>query len=269
MRFGILTTAFSWTVTAPPFVSSHVDEARLTDAHGSMDRSMKTRIKQSLHNSGIRFAPLQEMRHELHLVRLRLRQRFGPRQRQKIRQLRELSEVKLHFGCGSRVLPDWVNLDAYPCDGITMELDLQGPLPLADGSVRSIFTEHVLEHIDRSRLHAILSEFHRVLAPGGVARILVPDLEFYCRTYVDGDVKAITTPVPHTRTPADAINSVFSEHFHRFIYDFDTMRTELEGAGFSDIVRCEYGESSQEGLALDTNNESRSFGTLCVEAIRS
>lgn len=205
----------------------------------------------------------------MHLVRLRLRQRFWPAQQRRISRLRELREVKLHFGCGSRIFPDWVNLDAYPCDGMTMELDLQGQLPLSDGSVRWIFTEHVLEHIDRSRIGAIFSEFYRVLAPGGVARILVPDLQFYCRAYVDGDLKAITTPLPNTSTTTDAVNSVFNDYLHRFIYDFDTMRIELEGAGFSKILRCEYGESSHHGLAFDTDIESRSLGTLCVEATRT
>lgn len=230
---------------------------------------MKEYIKQAVRDSGIPFGLLQEIRHELHLFGLRLRQRFWPAQRQKAKRLRELTGVKLHFGCGSRILPEWVNLDAYACDGISMELDLQGKLPLSDGSVQWIFTEHVLEHIDRNRVGAIFSEFHRVLAPGGVVRILVPDLQFYCRAYLDGDVKTITTPLPNTQTTADAVNSVFNDHFHRFIYDFDTMRIELEGAGFSDIICAKYGESHHQGLALDLDLESRRVGTLCVEATRS
>jgi predicted SAM-dependent methyltransferase len=236
---------------------------------GSICNFTKARIKKMMRDWGIRFELLQEIRHELHLVGLRLRQRFWPRQRRKARRLRELSGVNLHFGCGDRILPEWVNLDAYACDGISMELDLQGELPLSDSSVRWIFTEHVLEHIDRSRIRSIFSEFHRVLAPGGVARILVPDLQFYCRAYLDGDVKAITTRLPHTHTTADAVNSVFNDHFHRFVYDFDTMRIELEGAGFRDVIQCNYGESQHHGLALDSDLESRRVGTLCVEATRN
>ncbi len=229
---------------------------------------VKNKIKKMVWDSGIRFQPLQELRHELHLVRLRLRQRLSPTQRRMTRELRALSEVRLHFGCGSRILPGWVNLDAYGSEGISMELDLQGTLPLSDGAVLCIFTEHVLEHIDRRRIGAVFSEFHRVLAPGGVARILVPDLDFYCRAYVDGDVTSITTPLPRTTTAADAVNSVFNDHFHRFIYDYDTMRTELERAGFSDIICTEYGHSTHAGLNLDSGLDSRRLGTLCVEATR-
>jgi len=230
---------------------------------------MKDRIRQLIRDSGIRFEVLQEIRHELHLIGLRIRSRFGPSHRRVANRLRKEKDVKLHFGCGSRVLPGWVNLDAYHAPGISLELDLQRELPLADGSVEWIFTEHVLEHIDRKRIADVFSEFHRVLAVGGVARILVPDLDFYCRAYVAGDVERITTPLPKTHTTADAVNSVFNDHFHRFIYDFDAMRIELEKAGFVDIVHCEYGQSRHPEVAVDSHDESRVLGTLCVEATRS
>jgi predicted SAM-dependent methyltransferase len=230
---------------------------------------LATTVKSKLATSGLRLETVRNLRHELHLVRLGLSRRFSPRRRRQAAALRRLDDVKVHFGCGSRILPDWVNLDAYASSEISMELDLQGPLPLSDGSVRWIFTEHVLEHIDRPRIHAIFSEFHRILKPGGVARILVPDLDFYCRAYVDSDHEAITTAVHRSRTAAEGINSLFNDHFHRFIYDFDTMKLDLEEAGFEKIVHCRYGESEHDGLALDSDLASRRDSTLCVEATRS
>jgi predicted SAM-dependent methyltransferase len=64
-------------------------------------------------------------------------------------------------------------------------MDLRCELPLADNTTRLIFTEHVLEHLDYDRdLAFVMSEFYRVLKPGGAVRIIVPDLEKYCRAYV-------------------------------------------------------------------------------------
>ena len=108
-----------------------------------------------------------------------------------------------------------------------------------------------------------------MLIPGGVARIVVPDLEFYCEKYVAGDVGELTKPLPDCRTSADAVNSVFMDHFHRFIYDFDTLHEELSAAGFRDVRRTAYGESEHEGLALDLIHPSRSSGSLCVEATKT
>ena len=231
--------------------------------------SLAAGIKTALMDSGIRIETLRDLRHELHLVHLRVKRHYSPNQRRKERALSQLTGVNLHFGCGRRILPDWVNLDAYATEGISLEVDLQRPLPLADGSVRWIFTEHVLEHIDRRRIRSVFSEFHRLLEPGGVARILVPDLVFYCRAYMAGDEEAITTVLPNTKTAAEGVNSVFNDHFHRFIYDFETMKLELERAGFSEIVECAYGQSHHDGLALDTDLDSRRDSTLCVEAIRT
>ncbi len=59
------------------------------------------------------------------------------------------------------------------------------------------------------------------------------------------------------------------DHFHRFIYDFDTLRDELTAAGFGDIRRTACAESEYDGLALDLMDPSRSSGSLCVEAIKT
>ena len=227
--------------------------------------SLAAGIKTALMESGIRIETLRDLRHELHLVHLRVKRHYSPNQRRKERALSQLTGVNLHFGCGRRILPDWVNLDAYATEGISLEVDLQRPLPLADGSVRWIFTEHVLEHIDRRRIRSVFSEFHRILEPGGVARILVPDLVFYCRAYMADDEEAITTVLPNTKTSAEGVNSVFNDHFHRFIYDFETMKLELERAGFSEIVHCSYGQSHHDGLACKSCELSRRGEALSAD----
>jgi predicted SAM-dependent methyltransferase len=49
-----------------------------------------------------------------------------------------------------------------------LTIDLREPLPFADGSARSIYSEHTLEHFYREHdAPNLLRECHRVLAPGG------------------------------------------------------------------------------------------------------
>ena len=78
-------------------------------------------------------------------------------------------------------------------------MDLRSELPFEEGSVRYIFSEHVVEHLERAYLPRILREFLRVLMPGGVARIVVPDLEFYCEQYVAGAGAELVSSLPACR----------------------------------------------------------------------
>jgi predicted SAM-dependent methyltransferase len=56
---------------------------------------------------------------------------------------------------------------------------------LPDGSCDIVFCSHVFEHIPHTRLPIVLSEINRVLRPGGVLRLLTPDLEIIAKAYVE------------------------------------------------------------------------------------
>lgn len=56
-------------------------------------------------------------------------------------------------------------------------LDLCKPLPFADNSVDAIFSSHVFEHLFMDEVENLIQEIYRCLVPGGVCRVVVPDLE--------------------------------------------------------------------------------------------
>lgn len=56
-------------------------------------------------------------------------------------------------------------------------LDVTRPLPFADGGVEAFYASHVLEHLRFEETRTLLREIHRCLAPNGVCRVSVPDLE--------------------------------------------------------------------------------------------
>lgn len=62
--------------------------------------------------------------------------------------------------------------------------DLSRGLPYADNSVAAIYHSHLLEHLDQPTAELFLCEIKRVLQPGGVLRIAVPDFEKLARTYL-------------------------------------------------------------------------------------
>lgn len=87
----------------------------------------------------------------------------------------------LHVGCGGSPLPEWlgdvdeVRLDIDPShkpDVVASMTDMG-----AIGPFDRLYCSHALEHLTPAAGQAALREFHRVLAPGGVAMVVVPDLE--------------------------------------------------------------------------------------------
>ncbi len=94
------------------------------------------------------------------------------------------SLYKINLGCGRRFHSEWLNFDVAPSDSSVIAHDLQKPLPLEDATCDVVYHSHVLEHLPKAQAPAFIAECFRVLAPGGVLRVAVPDLENIARQYL-------------------------------------------------------------------------------------
>ncbi|MGC2855632.1 FkbM family methyltransferase [Novispirillum sp. DQ9] len=90
----------------------------------------------------------------------------------------------VNVGCGRHYHPAWINMDVAPSDASVIRHDIQTPLPLEDESCDAVYHSHVLEHLPRRHALAFLTECFRVVRPGGMLRVAVPDLEQICRAYL-------------------------------------------------------------------------------------
>lgn len=90
----------------------------------------------------------------------------------------------LNLGCGSRFHPDWLNLDFTPAHPSIMAHDLRRGIPFPDATFDGVYHSHVLEHFPKRQAPTFLRECHRVLKPGGVLRVAVPDLERIAQGYL-------------------------------------------------------------------------------------
>ena len=212
---------------------------------------------------------VQEVRTEVHLAGVRLRRRVSPSVRAKERALMQKNNLKLHFGCGPRILPGWVNIDGWSFPGMDLAVDLRQPLPFRDGSCRLIFTEHVFEHIDVDFRLSVLREFFRVLQPGGTLRIVVPDCEKFVEAYTRGDSAWFLTGLGWPEGGSGGLNRVFTLHTHRFIDDWESLSSALQEVGFSHVERSSVNASAIEELRIDNEKPSRAQQSLYVEAQRS
>jgi predicted SAM-dependent methyltransferase len=193
----------------------------------------------------------------------------------KVWKLRKLSGISLNIGSGGRGLADWINFDVRYHGDTYLAMDCRRRLPIGDGSVSRILAEHVVEHMEfRSEFPKFLSECFRILEPGGMVRIIVPDAERFVKAYVRGsreewlslnwDPAALPSDI---YTPMHVLNHVFHQSGeHLFGYDFATLKLQLEKAGFQDIEKCEFRKSRDPLLAIDQENHAPY--SLYVEALR-
>lgn len=90
----------------------------------------------------------------------------------------------LNLGCGHRFHPDWTNIDFTSTgDGVIAHNLTQG-IPYPDATFDVVYHSHVLEHFPKDAAPQFLRECYRVLRPGGILRVAVPDLEQIAKLYL-------------------------------------------------------------------------------------
>lgn len=92
----------------------------------------------------------------------------------------------LNLACGATFVdtPQWLNLDYLPLSPAVRQADLLGRLPVADACLKLVYCSHFVEHVPRTHVLDLLQECHRVLEPGGLLRLVVPDLQEMCSRYL-------------------------------------------------------------------------------------
>jgi predicted SAM-dependent methyltransferase len=170
---------------------------------------------------------------------------------------------KLHIGCGKNPLDGWINIDVYPAP---LAVNVLCGLPFPSATVSHIFVSHLLEHLFFPRdVKPFLAELRRVLAPGGIVRVVVPDVEQCIEAYVNNDRSFFGNrreawpwwPENPTRLEdflayaGAGAEPAYLFESHKYGYDFETLSRVLSDAGFSSIVRSGYMTSEHAALRVD------------------
>lgn len=136
--------------------------------------------------------------------------------------------VYINVGCGRNSSPEFVNVDAVALPNIHFVHDVR-VLPMFSSNTASLlYASHVLEHIPRSQIISTLREWARVLKPGGVVRLSVPDFDQLHTIYEKQgrDVRAITEQL------LGAEASVYDDHHS--IWNKNYLRDCLVEVGFGE-----------------------------------
>ena len=174
--------------------------------------------------------------------------------------------MNLHLGCGTVILPGWLNVDLHPHPGVDRVLDVREGLPFEN--VQFIFSEPFLEHLDLDAALALLRDCRRVLRDDGVLRLTTPNLDWvWATSYVTrwAAESATRATIDATQWPHDAsaardclaLNRAFRAWGHRFLYNRAMLEDALRSAGFARLEWCAYGESAHEALrGLERHEQS-------------
>lgn len=182
--------------------------------------------------------------------------------------------LKLEIG-GLRRREGWIVTNV---NAVTRNfLDATATWPLEDGAVEYVYADNVVEHITLDQGRSMLREAYRCMLPGGVIRLITPDIRGHVEMYLAGKESLDSAAAQHYKDyglvvehPIDLVRIPIGSfgHHEGYVYDFETLDAELARAGFHSVRRCELGTSEHAALAqLDMRGNEGGL-QIAVEAIR-
>ncbi|MDT8397316.1 MAG: methyltransferase domain-containing protein [Pseudomonadales bacterium] len=139
-------------------------------------------------------------------------------------------------------------------DHIDIKTDVSDLHMIEGNSSDLIYSSHTLEYFDRQQVVDVLREWRRVLKPGGVLRLAVPDFDSLLAVYkVTGELDKILGPLygrMQIKTPDGK-----AMLYHKTVYDFDSLSRLLNDSGFEDVKRYRW----QETVHKDYDDHSQAY----------
>jgi predicted SAM-dependent methyltransferase len=212
---------------------------------------------------------------------------------------------KLNLGCGAIRPSGWINTDSslnahlqrMPLVGKPLAkmmhkvsydnnnlryMNLNKRWKFADNSVDIVYSSHTFEHLTLKTTNLFLKESFRVLKPGGVIRLVVPDLYKICKKYVTELEQGKENASEHIMwainmhregqygTPGFFKKMVYEwqgyPHQHKFMYDEKSLAARLKEQGFVDILSLTYGNSRYIKEIVDVEGKAESYMSVYLEA---
>jgi hypothetical protein len=209
------------------------------------------------------------------------------------------SGLYVQYGCGWCAPEGWCNFDAsytlaferlpiigklytknsqrFP-DGVRYGNIVKG-LPLAPECASGVYASHVLEHLAHDECIQALGNTYRLLRPGGIFRLIVPDLESAAEQYLES-LRVRSTEANKLFMEGTALGrkvsprgigsrmySLLNSSQHLWMWDYPAMAQALEGQGFRCVRRCAFNDA-EDPMFARVEERSRFDGALAIEARR-
>jgi hypothetical protein len=206
------------------------------------------------------------------------------------------SEKYVHYGCLFSAPESWLNFDASPTlrferVPLVGQLytkngrrfppnvrygDIVRGLPVPEYSCRGLYCSHVLEHLALIDCRKALKNSFRYLLPGGLFRMVLPDLESLARNYLANPSstaahrfmrESILGFEDRRRGFMGLLCSWLGNSRHLWMWDYKALEQELRHVGFKEIRRADFGDAPDPHFA-DVEEKGRFEGSLAIECKR-
>ncbi len=150
--------------------------------------------------------------------------------------------------------------------------DITRGLPYQDAIFDYIYASHFLEHFTLQQGRRILKECSRSLKPGGILRLVVPDLDWFVKAYLENnseqlnELKRQYSDFSTVTDNAELLNHIFYVAGHHFIYNAAKLEDILCQLNFIDVHRETWANSKIPGIG---NFELKRVENLYIEAVRA
>ena len=136
--------------------------------------------------------------------------------------------MKLHLACGEMRLPGFTHVDIRPDVHPDVVSNISSMPMFKDDSADVIYLCHGLEHFTLEEVPVVLREWHRILEPGGLLYLAMPDFGAMASEYVFGmlSLKLIRMALMGGQE--------YPENIHYSVWDQTTLYETLYEAGFTD-----------------------------------
>ena len=159
---------------------------------------------------------------------------------------------KIHLGCGKRFLEGYIHVDIDTFDHIDFVTTIDNLEMFEDDSANLIYCSHAIEYFDMFEINNVLREWKRVLCPGGILRLAVPNFETLIEIYKNTkDLNSILGPL-YGKWDINDSGAIY----HKTVYDKKLLSQTLIRLGFEQVEEWDWREVFKNHEGYDDHSQA-------------
>jgi predicted SAM-dependent methyltransferase len=135
-------------------------------------------------------------------------------------------------------------------------------VPFTKNSINIAYASHFLEHLPKKNALKFLNRCFTILKPGGIIRLVVPDIDIIINKYQKDSIK-------DNIAATNELNlRFFEDGQHKHMYNYKTLSTTLTSIGFKNVKKLDFRKSKIKDINKLETLKLKYYTSLYIEAIK-